>query len=242
MSAAGVAGPGPGEAAGRIAQRLVRHAEHVVSLIDDDLRRGGHARHQRQIAVVDADHGIIGDDVLHRLRRLADLGHGSLEDPLRVGIDGEGGLVAFLHAADVALADIGVDLHLLEVGGDQEQRRRLQAGRDGLALRHVAGDDRAVDRRDDIGVAEIELGAFDETLVELDGPFVLMDDIGLVLGLLAGDRVLRRELLIAREIDPVLVEDGLIAQQVGRNIGRVSPDTDADRFWRKSARPSPTVL
>ena len=202
-------------------------------MVDNDLRRGGHARHQRQIAVVEVDDRIIGHDVLHRLRRQSDLEHGSLEHPLRVGIDRKGGLVACLHAADVALADIGVDLHLLEIGADQEQRRRLQGRRDGLSLRHVAGNDGAIDRRDDIGVPEIKFGAFDETLVELHGPLVLMHDKSLVLGLLAGDRVLRGELLIAREIEPIFVEDGSIAHQlpkvlVKRRLIRARIDLGAD--------------
>ena len=52
-----------------IAKRLIRDAQRVGSLIDDDMRRGRHARQQRQIIVVDADDGVVGDDVLHRLRR-----------------------------------------------------------------------------------------------------------------------------------------------------------------------------
>ena len=187
--------------------------------------------------IVDADHGVIGHDVLNRLRRLAALGHRALEHPLRIGVDGEGGLVALLDLADVALAGVGVDLHLLEVGRDEEQRRRLEAGGDGLALRHIARHHRAVDGRDDVGVAEIEFGAFDKRRVELHGPFVLMHDIELVFGLLARDRVLRRERLIAREIGPVLVEDRLIAQRAGRNIGRAPPGRAADRSWRRPGRP-----
>ena len=39
--------------------------------------------------VVDVDHDVVGDDVLHRLRRLADLAHGAVEGALRKRIDGE---------------------------------------------------------------------------------------------------------------------------------------------------------
>ena len=70
-----------GKPARHVAQRLVGHAEHIASLIDDDLGRRGHARHQRQIAVIDADHDIVGHDVLNRLRRLADLSHRCLGRP-----------------------------------------------------------------------------------------------------------------------------------------------------------------
>ena len=92
-----------------------------------------------------------------------------MEDPLWKSIDGKSGLVAFLDPAHVAFAGIGVHLHLLEVRGDEKQRRRLEAGGDGLPAGHVAGHDGAVHGRDDVGVVEIELGAFDQRLVELDG-------------------------------------------------------------------------
>ena len=103
---------------------------------------------------------------------------------------------------------------LLEVPGDEKQRRRLEAGGDGLPAGYAARHHGAVHGRDDVGVVEIELGAFHVRLVELDGPFVLVDDVGLVLGLLARDRVLLSQFLIAREIDAVLVEHRLIAQQL----------------------------
>ena len=84
-----------------IAQRLIRNAQDVVSLIDDDPRRRGHAGNQRQIAVIDADDGVVGHDVLHRLRRLTPLRHDAMEHPLRKGVDGKGGGVADLDAADI---------------------------------------------------------------------------------------------------------------------------------------------
>src|SRR4029079_9228497 len=87
----------------------------------------------------------------------------------RERIDGEGRAVAGLDAADVALADIGVDLHLREVGRDQEQRRRLEARRHGLTDGDVARDDGAVHRRYDVGIAEIDLGRLELRLTLLDG-------------------------------------------------------------------------
>ena len=81
---------------------------------------------------------------------------------------------------------------------------------------HVAGHHRAVHRRNDIRVFEIELGAVDQRLVQLHRCVVLVNNIELVLGLLACDRVLLRELLITREVDPILVEYGLVAQELAR--------------------------
>ena len=50
-----------------------RHAQHVVALVGDDARVRRHAGQQREVGVVDAHHHVVGDDVLHRDRRLADL-------------------------------------------------------------------------------------------------------------------------------------------------------------------------
>lgn len=52
----------------------------------------------------------------------------------------------------------GHDLHLRQVVGDGEERRRLEARRHGLPLLHGAADDHAVDRGGDRRVAQI---AFD---------------------------------------------------------------------------------
>src|SRR6185369_4702749 len=38
-----------GEAAGRIAQSLVRHADHVIALVDDEAARGRHAGLEREV-------------------------------------------------------------------------------------------------------------------------------------------------------------------------------------------------
>ena len=60
-------------------------------------------------------------------------------------------------AADVGLVDVRVDLHLRQIRGDDEQRRRLHAGRDRLADIHVALRDDAVDWRRDHGVIDVHL-------------------------------------------------------------------------------------
>jgi len=66
-------------------------------LIDDDLCRRGHSRLQRQITIIDADHYIVGHDILNCLRRLTDLGHFAMKDPLGKGVDGKGSLLSFFE-------------------------------------------------------------------------------------------------------------------------------------------------
>ena len=82
---------------------------------------------------------------------------GPVERVGRVGVDAERHVLARPDAADVGLVDVRVDLHLRQVGGDDEERRRLHAGRDRLPDVHAALDDDAVDRRRDHGVIEVDL-------------------------------------------------------------------------------------
>ena len=60
--------------------------------------------------------------------------------------------------------DVGVDLHLRQVGGDDEQRRRLHAGGDRLADVDAALRHDAVDRRRDDRVIEVDLVLVDRRL------------------------------------------------------------------------------
>ncbi len=115
--------------------------------------------------------------------------------------------------------------HFLEIVlGDRElDRRRLDGRDDGYARGRRAGDvvadvdqtqaDPSGDRRGDAGIAEVEPGGVDRRLVELHRPLVLLDDVGLVFGLLARDGIQRDELLEAHEVHLRLVEQALIALQ-----------------------------
>jgi hypothetical protein len=51
-------------------------------------------------------------------------------------------------------------------------------------------------------------------VVEANCAFALVNDIGLIFGLLTRDRVLLSEFLVTREIDAVPVENGLIAREL----------------------------
>ena len=140
------------------AQRRVGHAQHVVLLRVDEGDVGGHAGAELQLGVVDVDDGVVGDHVLDRLRRVADLPHLAAEDLRRVGVDREAGVHPGRQPAHVGLGHAGVDLHLGQVLGDDEEGRRRQRGGHRLAHVDVARDDHAVGRREDVGVGEVDLG------------------------------------------------------------------------------------
>src|ERR1019366_10039895 len=93
-----------GEAARHIAQRDVRNAQDIIAALHDDLGRRRHAGLEQKILIGNADDRIICDDVLDRLRRLADLRDLTLERSMREGFHREGRLAAELDQTDVAFA------------------------------------------------------------------------------------------------------------------------------------------
>ena len=114
-----------------------------------------------------------------------------------------------LNLADVGFVDAGVDLHLLQVLRDHEERRRLHARRNGLADVHVARDDDAVDRRADDRVAEVHLRLIERSLrlheLRLGGFHRRVRGVGRRFGRIEiafGDEFLRGEIAGATELDP----------------------------------------
>ena len=73
------------------------------------------------------------------------------------GVDGEAGLLAGMTRADIGLVDRRHEFHVREVGGDDEQHRRLQRGGDRLAGIDRAGQHDAVDRGIDRALVEVGL-------------------------------------------------------------------------------------
>ena len=69
-----------------------------------------------------------------------------------------------------------------------------------------------------MAIIEIELGGLDVGLVELHSALVLLDDEGLVLGLLVGDRILGQQFLVADEIRLRLLEKRLIVFELGLGL------------------------
>jgi len=213
---------------------LVRNAQNVGTLIDDDARSRSHAGLEQVFLVGNADHDVIRDDVLHGLRGLTELQYFAGEGAIWIGLDDEGRLVSLAQAPDIAFADIGIDFHLREVGGDQEKRRRLEARRHRLADRDVSGYDGPVDGRDDVGIAEVHQRRFEYRFVLLDDGLVNLDlSERLVISALgAVDRVLRDDASLHQPSvaligNPVVGEIRLVLEQLRFGIcavGRVLID------------------
>ena len=120
------------------------------------------------------------------------------------GVDREAGVCAFDGAGDVGLADVGVDLHLGQIGGDQEQGGGLKARGHGLAGGDIARHHRAVHRRDDVGVIQIDLGGLqrrgllgDRGRVEFDERARLIVGVARGVGGVVRDRVLAEQDVVA---------------------------------------------
>ena len=151
------------EAEGRIGD-----LQHAGLLGHHELHVRRHPRQETAPGIVDGDDDDVGDDVLDDQRRLADLGHGAAERLPGEGVDGEGRPVLDLDAADVGLIHARLHLHLREILGDREERRRLEAGRHRLPDVDGARDDDAVDRGADHRAVEIHLRLLERGLALLD--------------------------------------------------------------------------
>ena len=80
-----------------------------------------------------------------------------VERPVGKGIDGEAGMLAGLDRANVGLVDRRHQFHVPEIGGNDEQHRRLQRGGDGLAGIDRTRQHDAVDGGIDGAVGEVRL-------------------------------------------------------------------------------------
>ena len=155
---------GCGKALGRRmpAQRGVGHHKHVFVASHFELQVGREIRKQPAVRVVGVHDDRVGDDVLihagvePRLIWRDD----ALKRLVGIGIDREPHRLPGMNVADIGLVDRGPDLHPLQILGDQEQARRIEARDDRLADVDAAIDDHAFDRRLDRAVAEIRLGPF----------------------------------------------------------------------------------
>ena len=86
---------------------------------------GGHARPQLQLGVGDGDHGGIGHDILHHVRRKADLVDGAFKGLRGKGIHGETDFAVGAQLPNIGLVDIGEHLHVGQILRDQEENGRL---------------------------------------------------------------------------------------------------------------------
>ena len=220
---------------------------HVGALGDLDVDVGRHAGLQLQLRVGNVDDRRVGDDVLLHDGLQPHLRHGAVEIVGRVGVDAKAHVLAGTNAADVRFVEVGDDLHLREIGRQNEQGRRRHAGGNRLPDVDIAGDDQSVDRRADDRVLKVDLvlverGArlsdlrlrradlcVDRSDVDLGGlQFALWNQLPARQLLRAGE--LRAGVL---ETDLEAVEIGLRADQVGARLfdlgleeGRVESSED----------------
>ena len=146
------------------AQRRVGDPDGVLPVRVHHGAVGRHAGLELELWVLDVDDGVVGDDVLHRLRRISNLPDAAGEFLVGVGIDEEGGHHPIVQLAHVRLGHRGVDLHLAKVLGDGEERGRGERGGHRLADVDGAGNDDAVDGGINIGVLEVLLGLLERGL------------------------------------------------------------------------------
>src|SRR5512143_615218 len=139
-------------------KRRIRDPQGIMSRLYDDGDIGGHTGHEFEIPVVHLDHNIVGDDVLHNDGGLPDLPDLSLERGIGISVNSEIYLLPEFHQPYVRLGHVRVDLHLCEVLGYCEQRRRLETRGNGLTHIDVPGYHHTVDRREDLRVFKVLLG------------------------------------------------------------------------------------
>ena len=142
--------------------------KHIVPACRNDCHICGHAGLQEEFRIGYVHDDVVGRDVLDTDRDLAYLPYGPLEHAVRECVNAEVRSFSVSQIADIRFAHVGIDLHLRQVLGDQKQRRRLKAGGDGLADVDIARDHRAVNRRDDVGIVEIDLRLLEVGLLLLD--------------------------------------------------------------------------
>ena len=104
---------------------------------------------------------------MHRDRRVANLHDLAGERAVRKSVHRETHRLAVLDRPDVGFRDVGVDLHFRQIIGDDEDRRRVHAGGDGLAHIHAARDDDAIHRRINGAMGQIHFGPLKGGFLEL---------------------------------------------------------------------------
>ena len=107
------------------------------------------------LGIADADHRVIGNDVLDGDRRIADLHDFALERPRRKRVDGEIHVLIDRDPAHVRFGHVRVDLHFREIICDRENNRRLQTGGHRLAHIDISRNHDAIDRRRDRAVVQV---------------------------------------------------------------------------------------
>ena len=88
---------------------------------------------------------------------------------------------------------------------------------------HLAQPDPSADRGDDAAIGQVQLLRVDLGLVGLDRAAILLDERGLSVEGLSGDRVLRHQRLVARKIELGIFKDRLVLGQLALGLGASHP-------------------
>jgi hypothetical protein len=135
----------------------IRYPHDVVAARDLDPQVRGHPRLQLQLGIGHVDDRRVGRDVLDDDRLQPNLLHRTLELLARVRVYCKRYGLVGPDAADIGFVDVGVDLHLGQVGRNHKERRRRHARGHRLPNIDASLDHDAVDRRGDDAVIEIDL-------------------------------------------------------------------------------------
>jgi len=172
---------------------LFGDGEDVFVFVEEDLGVGGHVGFELAAGVIDGDANLEGGDVVFFDAEGSDFGDLAEEGFVLEGLDLDAGRLTEVDLADVGLVDLALDVDLSGVadghdegGGGAEDKD----GADSVADFDVAGEDGAVHRRGDGGVAELLLKLFEGGLVLRDLGFGLAKfggvDVDLGDGFVAG--------------------------------------------------------
>ncbi len=183
------------------AERRVRDPQHIRAPGDLHAQVRRHSGLELEARVGHVDDRRVGRHILDDDRLQANLGDHALELFARICVYSKRHVLVGPDAADIGFVDVGVDLHLRQVRGDDKENRRLHAGGDCLSDVHAALDHDAVDGRVDGAVIEVDLRLAQAGLRLDDGGLrrVLRRDRRLQCRLAAVDGDLRRVEILGRD-------------------------------------------
>ena len=135
---------------------------------------GSHAGFEFHVWIFHGNDSVVCDNILDSEWGITDLEDFAVKCPVRKCVHGEIYILSDNNPSNIRLGDIGINLHFGQIVGNCEQRRRTEAGGDGLTNIHIAGDNSAIDRRTNGAMEQIHLCACQCRLAILQHGFSLM--------------------------------------------------------------------
>ena len=146
----------------------LRHRQHALVLVQNNLGIGGHVGFQLATRVVDRDAHLEGGHVVLFHAHGRDLGHLPVKQPAAEALHLDARRLAQIDVRNVGLVHLAIhiDLGRVALGHHQRSRRTQHQNRaDRVADLHVARQDHPVHRRHDGGVTELFLELLQAGLV-----------------------------------------------------------------------------